>query len=143
MSGAAIVPDAAAGKAYDQAASALLCDCGCHPQSVKECACGRAEELRAALAKEAASGRSGEEIIAGYVAKQGQKILVTPPATGFNLVAWTGPSIGLLGAAVMIALTIRRWHRTSAARPAETVPSASATDEAYLARLRHDVEKIR
>ena len=125
--------------AYEHAATALLCDCGCHPQSIKECACGRAEELRVALAKDAASGRSGDEIIAAYVAQHGQKILVTPPATGFNLVAWTGPAIGLVSATLIIAFTIRRWHRTSAAPPAEGPPS-SADDEAYLARLRHDVE---
>jgi len=132
-----------AGQAYEQAATALLCDCGCHPQSIKECACGRAEELRVALAKDVAAGRSGDEIIAAYVARYGQKVLVAPPATGFNLVAWTGPAIGLLGAAVMITLMIRRWHRLSAALPAETVPPSSAMDEAYLARLRHDVEESR
>ena len=125
--------------AYERAAEALLCDCGCHPQSIKECACGRAEELRVALAKDAASGHSGDEIIAAYVAQHGQKILVTPPATGFNLVAWTGPAIGLLSATLLIAFTIRRWHRTSVARPADGPPS-SPDDEAYLARLRHDVE---
>ncbi len=143
MSGAGAVPAGAASQAYEQAATALLCDCGCHPQSIKECACGRAEELRVALAKDAAAGKSGDEIVAAYVARSGQKVLVTPPAAGFNLVAWTGPSIGLLGAAVLIAFMIRRWRRASAALPAEAVPPASAADEAYLARLRHDLEESR
>ena len=86
---------------------------------------------------------SGDEIIASYVAKYGQKILVSPPATGFNLVAWTGPAIGLLGAAVLIAFTIRRWHRASADVPAESVSPPSEADEAYLARLRKDLEESR
>lgn len=140
---AAVVPEGAAGQAYERAATTLLCDCGCNPQSIKECACGRAEELRVALVKDATGGKSGDEIIAAYVAKYGQKILISPPATGFNLVAWTGPAIGLLGAAVMITFMIRRWHRTSAALPAETAPPSSAVDEAYLARLRHDLEEGR
>ena len=143
MSGTRDVPAGAAGLAYDQAATTLLCDCGCHPQSVKECACERAGEMRVALAKDANGGKSGDEIIAAYVSRYGQKILVSPPAHGFNLVAWAGPSIGLFGAAVIIALTIRRWQRTSAARPVETVPPGAAADDAYLARLRHDVEEIR
>ena len=138
-----VVPTGAAGQAYERAATTLLCDCGCNPQSIKECACGRAEEMRVALAKDAAAGKSGEEIIAAYVAKYGQKVLVSPPATGFNLIAWTGPAIGLLGAAVTIAFMIRRWHRTSAARPAEAVPSSGSVDEAYLARLRRDLEESR
>jgi cytochrome c-type biogenesis protein CcmH len=140
---AVVVPEGPAAKAYEQAATTLLCDCGCNPQSVKECACGRAEEMRVALAADARAGKGGDEIVAAYVAKYGQKILVSPPATGFNLVAWAGPAIGLLGAAVMIAFMIRRWRRTSAALPAETVPPASPADEAYLARLRKDVEESR
>jgi len=140
---AVVVPGGATGQAYERAATKLLCDCGCHPQSIKECACGRAEELRVALVKDATSGKSGDEIIAAYVAKHGQKILVAPPATGFNLVAWTGPAIGLLGATVMIALMIRRWRRTSIGLPAETVPPSAALDEAYLARLRRDLEESR
>src|SRR5262249_13140828 len=135
-------PGGASEQAYEQAATALLCDCGCHPQSIKECACGRAEELRAALAKDAAAGKSGTEIIAAYVARYGQKVLVAPPATGVNLVRGTGPSIGLLGAAVMITLMIRRWHRASAALPAESAPPAAA-DEAYLSRLRREIEESR
>ena len=31
---------------YDEAINTILCDCGCHPQTVKECACGRAAEMR-------------------------------------------------------------------------------------------------
>jgi cytochrome c-type biogenesis protein CcmH/NrfF len=138
-----VVPAGAAGQAYERAATQLLCDCGCNPQSIKECACGRAEELRVALAQDASAGKSGDEIIAAYVAKSGQKILVSPPASGFNLIAWTGPAIGLLGATVMIALMIKRWHRSSAALPAEAVPPTTALDEAYLARLRRDVEESR
>ena len=99
---------------YERAATMLLCDCGCNPQAIKDCACGRADDLRASLAKDALAGKSGDEIIAAYVARNGQKILVSPPAAGFNLVAWAGPAIGLLGAAVVIAVLVRRWHRESA-----------------------------
>jgi len=139
---AVVVPEGAAGKAYERAATTLLCDCGCNPQSIKECACGRAEELRVSLAKDASSGKSGDEIVAAYVTKYGQKILVAPPATGFNLIAWTAPAIGVLGAAILITLMIRRWHRASAETASETVP-ASSSDDAYLARLRKEVEEGR
>jgi cytochrome c-type biogenesis protein CcmH/NrfF len=138
-----VVPPGPAGKAYEHATKALLCDCGCSPQSVKDCACGHAEDLRVAMAQDAASGQSGEAIVAAYVAKHGQKILVSPPATGFNLIAWTGPAIGLLGAAVMIAFMLRRWRRASAALPQDATPPVAAADDAYLARLRREVEEGR
>ena len=140
---AVVVPEGAAGKAYEFAANTLLCDCGCNPQSIKECACGRAEELRVALAQDAGAGKTGDAIVAAYVSKYGQKILVSPPASGFNLIAWTGPAIGVLSATVLIAFMLRRWQRASAGLPQETVPPASPADDAYLARLRKDVEEGR
>lgn len=132
-----------AADSYERAATMLLCDCGCNPQTIKECACGRAEELRTSLAQDAMAGKSGDEIIAAYVAKNGQKILVSPPAKGFNLVAWAGPAIGLLGAAVLIAVMVRRWHRGSVEAPMDAPPPPSPEDDAYLLRLREDVEKLR
>lgn len=140
---AVVVPGGPAAKAYEHAVKALLCDCGCSPQSVKDCACGHAEDLRVAMAQDATSGKSGEEIVAAYVAKHGQKILVTPPATGFNLIAWTGPAIGLLGTTVMIAFMLRRWRRASAALPQDAAPPLTAVDDPYLARLRKEVEEGR
>ena len=81
MIAAIAIPQGAAGAAYEKAASTILCDCGCHPQSVKECACSRAEEMRQAIATEAASGTGGDAIVAGYVARYGQKILISPEAS--------------------------------------------------------------
>ncbi len=143
MTGAVVVPEGAASRAYEEAATTILCDCGCHPQSVKECACGRAEEMRVAIAADATSGQSGEQIIAAYVAKYGQKILVSPPASGFNLVAWVGPAIGFLGATIVIASVVLRWRRVAAAHPPETPPPPDAADATYLARLRDDLEDLR
>jgi cytochrome c-type biogenesis protein CcmH len=139
----AVVLEGEAQKAYDRAATTLLCDCGCNPQSVKECACGRADEMRMALAKDASSGKSADQIIAAYVSKYGQKILVSPPATGFNLIAWAGPAFGLLAATVMITIMIRRWRRTSAASPLDTPPVVPAADDVYLARLREQLKDSR
>lgn len=137
-----VVPQGAAGVAYEKAAKALLCDCGCNPQSIKECACSRAEELRVSLAADAASGKTGEQIIAAYVAKHGQKILVSPPATGFNLVAWIGPAVGLLGAALVMVVVIQRWRRESRA-VLEHPGQAPTIDPADQARLNRDLEEMR
>lgn len=96
---------------YDQAARTILCDCGCHPQSVHDCACGRAEEMRAEIAGEIAAGKTGTQVIEAYVARHGEKILVAPPAVGFNLVAWLGPGVLLVGAALGLTLVLKRWRR--------------------------------
>ena len=137
---AVVVPEGPARGAYEKAASSLLCDCGCSPQAIKDCACMRAEELRTSIAADATSGKTGDQIIAAYVARNGQKILVAPPASGFNLVAWVGPAVGLLAAAIVIGGMIGRWRRAS--RPSVPAPLA-AVSEADLARLARDVEDLR
>ena len=137
---AVVVPEGAAGKSYEYAAKTLLCDCGCNPQSIKDCACRRAEELRVSLAADAVAGKTGDQIVAAYVAKNGPKILVAPPASGFNLIAWTGPAIGVVVATLLIALMLRRWRRGSAEPSQEAAPLATAENDPYLARLRKELE---
>jgi cytochrome c-type biogenesis protein CcmH/NrfF len=129
--------------AYEKAASAILCDCGCHPQSVLSCACSHAEEMREAIAAEASAGRTAEEIIAGYVARSGESILVVPKAEGFNLLAWLGPTAALLMAIAAIALVLRRW-RAGASREALGASAAvPAPGDAELARLRRAIDELR
>lgn len=117
---------------YVQAADTILCDCGCHPQSVRDCACGHAEGMRAEIAGLVASGKTGAQVIEAYVARHGEKILVSPPAQGFNLVAWLGPGALLVGAAVGLTLVLRRWRRPSPVRSSSAEP---APDDAWKRRL--------
>jgi cytochrome c-type biogenesis protein CcmH len=130
---------------YEKATKTILCDCGCHPQSVADCACGRAAAMREDIRKKIASGMSGEAVIAAYVAEYGEKILITPEASGFNLVAWVGPFVLLaLGIAGLILL-VRRWsgrlRAEAGAEPAVAV--GPPADDAYASRLRREIEDLR
>ncbi|HEX6852641.1 MAG TPA: cytochrome c-type biogenesis protein CcmH [Candidatus Polarisedimenticolaceae bacterium] len=131
--------DAAQSTEYMKAATTLLCDCGCHPQSVHECACGRAEELRGVVADHVRSGMSGDAVIAKFVAEKGEKILIAPKSEGFNLVAWVGPLAGLFLAAGGLALVLRRWNRK--AGPAASAAPPVARDSAWDARLSRELEE--
>jgi cytochrome c-type biogenesis protein CcmH len=131
--------DAAQNAEYLKAATTLLCDCGCHPQSVHECACGRAEELRGIVADHVRSGMTGDAVIAKFVAEKGEKILIAPTSQGFNLVAWVGPLAGLFLAAAGLALVLRRWNRK--AGPAAPAAAAPPPDTAWDARLHRELEE--
>ncbi len=129
------------GPAFDAAARTLRCDCGCHPQSVKDCACGRAAAMRDEIRGLVAQGLDAEAIVARYVEQQGEQILLTPTATGFNLVAWLGPLIGLLLAAGGVVLLLRRWIRARAPEAAPLPDVAAIPDDgAYRDRLRRAIE---
>jgi cytochrome c-type biogenesis protein CcmH len=140
--GALLAP---AAMAYDEseylkAAETILCDCGCHPQSVADCACGRAAELREEMRAMVVGGMTGEEVIASYVAKHGEKILIAPDAEGFNLLAWLGPLALLLVGIVAIALLVRRWSpRKDASVPPQVELSP---DDPYVNKLRRELEDL-
>ena len=127
---------------YLKAAERVLCDCGCHPQSVAACACGRAAELRDEMRTMVAGGMTGDEVIASYVAKHGEKILIAPDAEGFNLFAWLGPLAGLLLAVVAVILILRRWKGNPEEEPDTGTELDTTLDAGYLSRLNKDLEKM-
>lgn len=134
---------------YDEAIATILCDCGCHPQSAKECACGRAAEMRREIAAQVAGGGpngaplSGAEVIARYVEQYGEGIRIAPTARGFNLVAWLGPLVGLFVASCALLVVVRRMaaRKAPARAPAEAAAPGPA-EEAYRERLRTALERL-
>jgi cytochrome c-type biogenesis protein CcmH len=127
---------------FEKAAGAIRCDCGCHPQSAKDCACGRAAEMRGEIGELIAKGMTGDEVIAQYVAQQGEQIRLAPTASGFNLVAWLGPFAGLLLASGAMFALLRRWKRGHpATEPLPATPGV-AVDAAYDDRLRKALERL-
>jgi len=127
---------------YLKAAERVLCDCGCHPQSVAACACGRAAELREEMRAMVAGGMSGDEVIASYVAKHGEKILIAPDAEGFNLVAWLGPLAMLLIGIVAIVLLVRRWSPKKGGVAGEVSRPELSPDDPYVSKLRRELEDM-
>ena len=125
---------------YDIAARTILCDCGCHPQSVHACACGRASEMRREIGALIAKGMSGEQVVEYYVDLRGEQIRIAPKAEGFNLVAWLGPLVALFVASTLMIVILRRWSRD---RPDDaTAASELPVNEAYRQRLRDALEKF-
>jgi len=130
---------------YDEATRTILCDCGCHPQSVHDCACGRAAEMRNEIRAEMeAQCLSGDQLIALYVERHGEQIRIAPTASGFNLIAWLGPFFGLISAATLMLVLIRRWSRRPDPAPRPGAPPTTATvmDPHYAERLRRALERM-
>lgn len=133
---------------YELAISTILCDCGCHPQSVKACACGRAAEMRREIHDQMAGVAgpplpTGEELIAHYVAQHGEQIRIAPTARGFNLVAWVGPFVALFLACVGMLFLLRRWRSAPGGEILEAPVAGPLPDESYLRRLQEKLEERR
>jgi len=127
---------------YEKAIRTIRCDCGCHPQSVKDCACGRAAEMRAEIQALVDRGMTGDEIIASYVEQHGEQILISPEAKGFNLVAWVAPLVGLVAATLLLSLLLRRWMRQRGPEPRPAVASGPSAQDPYMDQLQKQLREM-
>ncbi len=121
----------------------VLCDCGCHPQSVHSCACGRAEEMEAIIAGRMDSeGLDGEAMLKLWIEENGEASLLVPKARGFSLVAWLGPVLALPLALFVLYLILKRARGPRATLEKNEATSEEFTlDPAALERLRRAREE--
>lgn len=79
--------------------------------------------------------RSDDEIMAYFVERYGEWVLLEPTSGGLNSVLWLGP-VALLG--VGIALIVLQARRRA---PVLVATAPAVTDDALLAQVRADLEK--
>lgn len=117
------------GKAYEQVASQLLCYCGCARQTLKDCTCGIAFDLRADFERRLAAGETVDAIVAAYLDEHGEQARNEPPRHGFNAIAWYGPSIAIVVAAAFVFGTIALWTRRGRRAEAALASGGSAAGD--------------
>jgi cytochrome c-type biogenesis protein CcmH/NrfF len=100
-----------------EVAKEMACLCGdCPNRPLDECRCGFAGSQREKIARGLESGMTKDQVIAGFVGEFGERIFVTPPAEGFNLMAWFMPIFGILIGGYAVRVVLRGWSR-DAVRP--------------------------
>jgi cytochrome c-type biogenesis protein CcmH/NrfF len=122
----------------------LKCTCGCN-LDVYTCrttdfTCSYSPALHREVLALRQQGKTPEEVVAAFVGKYGEQILMAPKPEGFNLAGYLLP--GALVAAVGTALTVvlvRRGRRMTAVPSAPAAASEAADDE-RLRRALADVQ---
>ncbi len=105
---AAAVPGRAVALTETEVAESLLCyACPGEPLTADRCPGG--DQMRSAIRRMIAEGKTKQEILDYFVAQLGEDILTIPPKRGFNLVAYAGPFVGLVIGLVVAAALVRRW----------------------------------
>lgn len=109
---------AAAGPAADldaraQALAARLRCPVCQNESVADSPAELAAQMRALIRDRLAAGESEEQIIAYFVDRYGQWILLEPPRRGIFWVAWLTPALALLAGTALAAAYLRRAIRNA------------------------------
>jgi cytochrome c-type biogenesis protein CcmH len=120
----------------DQIEHRLRCQCGCtldvYTCRTTDFSCQVSPSMHRDVMALVSGGYSAQEILDAFVGTYGERVLMAPPAAGFNLFGWLAPFVALGGGAIFVVVVLRKWQRApqpavaSRARPAR---SDDATDE--------------
>jgi len=128
----------------DELEHQIHCQCGCN-LDVYTCrttdfACSVSPAMHSDVMGLVAGGHSAPEILAAFKSVYGEKVLMAPVRSGFNLLGYTVPFIALGTGAVVVAALMRRWKRTAVAStvPASHVDATEGELAALDAAVRQD-----
>ena len=112
----------------------IHCQCGCN-LDVYTCrttdfSCSVSPAMHADVMGLVAGGHTAQEILAAFKSVYGEKVLMAPNKTGFNLVGYTMPFVALAAGAVVVNVLLKRWKtREPAVASAANVPQVDASRE--------------
>ncbi len=138
----------------------LQCTCGCtldiYTCRTTDFTCTYSPALHKEVVALRQEGKNADEIVAAFVAKYGEKVLMAPKPEGFNIAGYVVPGLAILLVASVMVVVLRR--RTSAlahaqagaggppapgAAPATPAAGAGATASAEeLARLERELQEL-
>lgn len=90
-------------------------------------------------------GQTEEQILNAYVQVYGERILAAPRASGFNLVAYLAPLLGLFVGIVGMFLWLTQWRRPDQKQPAlqqQANLTTSGTTHLLRDRLRNELSRF-
>lgn len=87
----------------------------CVGQSVVESDVAIAREIRAEIGRLVVAGHSDDEIRARFAEQYGDWVILTPSTSGVSGLVWVIPVVGLVVGVGLLAVTLSRWRRASAA----------------------------
>lgn len=76
---------------------------------------------------------SDDQIVAVFVNKYGDDVLLVPRGSGFDVLVWMLPAIAFAGAAAGLAVVFRRWKRQAANTGKPTDADRALVEAALLA----------
>jgi cytochrome c-type biogenesis protein CcmH len=125
----------------------LACNCGC-TLDVFTCrttdfACTYSPRLHREVLALRNQGMTAQQVLDAFVAKYGEKALMAPKPSGFNLAGYLVPSVAIATAGALLVMLIGRRRRAVAVSGAGPPPSAevdASPDE--LERLRRALAEV-
>jgi len=101
----------------------LRCQCGCtldvYTCRTTDFSCQVSPAMHRDVMGLVDGGYSAQEILNAFVGTYGERVLMSPKRSGFNLVGWFAPGITMLVGAALIARVIVRWRQRTVSQVEE------------------------
>lgn len=121
----------------------IKCQCGCvldvFTCRTTDFSCSVSPAMHGDVLALVAGGYGAAEILTAFQTAYGERVLMAPVKSGFNLLGYTMPFMALGAGAIAVAAVLRRMKSRAPTRVA-TVPRVSATND-ELARLDEAVRR--
>lgn len=101
----------------------------------------QAERERVLIRRLIDEGLTKQEIKDRLVAEYGPQVLALPESSGFNLTAYLAPVAGLLIAAIVLALAVRRWRRDAETDASSRLAGENDLSESESEQLDSDLSR--
>lgn len=124
----------------------LRCECGCtldvYTCRTTDFTCTYSPAMHRTIVEQIRAGQTPEQVIAGFVARDGEQVLMAPVPEGFNLAGYLVP--GLVVVSVGLALMAWLTRRRQQVAPVAAAPAtpAVADDPDALARLQRALDEV-
>jgi cytochrome c-type biogenesis protein CcmH len=118
----------------------LMCMCGCN-QILTQCnhvGCTVSGAMIKELDQRVQTTSSDDLLLQSFVQEFGTKVLASPPAQGFNLLAWVIPGLAFALGLSLVVMVIRQWRRRFELAPAGGPPPVSSE---ALERARREIDR--
>ncbi len=92
----------------------------CQGESVADSPAELSLQMRAVIRQQLQSGKSEQEVIQYFVSRYGDRILLSPPLQGLNLLAWLVPIALMLAGVIIVFLVLRKWQAQAGTKKNET-----------------------
>jgi cytochrome c-type biogenesis protein CcmH len=112
----------------DEIEHRIRCQCGCtldiYTCRTTDFSCQVSPSMHRDVMSLVSGGYTAQEILDAFVGVYGERVLMAPSATGFNLFGWLAPFVVLGVGAIFVVVVLRKWQRApnpavaSRARPA-------------------------
>jgi cytochrome c-type biogenesis protein CcmH len=120
-------------EAMDELEHHIHCMCGCNLDiftcRTTDFTCPVSPAMHRDVMALVNGGHGAQEIIDAFVNVYGERVLMEPKKTGFNLTGYITPFVALGGGAALIVALLRRWHRPEGEPAAVTRLPVEGTPE--------------